>query len=118
MGVSIFACDEYVVYSNVSMEVVPGVVTSAILGSLKVKLGGKFGTAMNTNVFLKVWAKLFSERRFSLHDWTVKVDPDAVFLPERLRSILANYEEVSEGVYLNNCKFGLHGPVEVFSKNA
>jgi hypothetical protein len=52
------------------------------------------------------------------HDWTVKVDPDAVFAPARLRGILQSYKEVGNGVYLNNCKYGLHGPVEVLSRRA
>ncbi|CAK0792423.1 unnamed protein product [Prorocentrum cordatum] len=52
--------------------------------------------------------------------WTVKVDPDAVFFPDRLRTVLAHYVEPPNGgrAALNNCKFGMHGPIEVFSRNA
>jgi len=42
-------------------------------------------------------------------------DEDAVFFPNRLKSVLANH--VGEA-YLSNCKYGLHGPIEVFSASA
>jgi len=115
---SIFACDEYAVYSNISMEVAPAVKAGAISSDLVCKRGGEFGTALNTDIFLKVWAKVAEDGRFRLHDWTVKVDPDAVFIPSRLRTLLAKHNETQNGTYLNNCKFGMHGPIEVLSRNA
>ena len=47
-----------------------------------------------------------------------KVDPDAVFFASRLRSVVGKYEEAAKGVYLNNCKFGLHGPIEAAAARA
>jgi len=115
---SIFCCDEYATYSNTSLEVAPAVVTGAILSDLLVQRGGEFGTVLNTDVFLAVWAKVVQNGRFLFHDWTVKADPDAVFIPSRLRALLEAHHESHRGTYLNNCKFGMHGPVEVFSRNA
>jgi len=115
---SIFECDEYGVYSNRKMQVAPGVLTSVVNSTLKCPMGGEFGTALNTGIFLAVWAKVIADGRFLYHDWTVKVDPDAVFFPNRLRLIIQEHEEEDRGVYLNNCQFGLHGPLEVFSRNA
>jgi len=115
---SIFGCDEYAVYSNESFAVAPAVETAVVASNLVAKKGGEFGTVLNTDVFLKVWARLAGDGRFQLHDWTVKVDPDAVFFPSRLRMILLRHHETERGTYLNNCKFGLHGPLEVFSRNA
>lgn len=117
-GASLFNCDEYGVYSNKHMEVAPGVWASVVNSTLQCEMGGEFGTALNTGIFLAVWAKIIADGRFLYHDWTVKVDPDAVFLPSRLRSHLMNHLEDERGVYINNCKFGLHGPLEVFSRNA
>merc|ERR1719436_1472823 len=73
---------------------------------------------LNTKIFIDVWKKVFDGGRPRNHDWTAKVDPDAVFLPNRLRKILVQYPDPPQGIYLNNCKFGLHGPVEIFSRNA
>jgi len=67
---------------------------------------------------MKLWKEVFRLRRFRRHDWTVKVDADSVFFPSRLRYALLIHNEAPGGVYLNNCKLGMHGPLEVFSKNA
>jgi hypothetical protein len=37
---------------------------------------------------------------------------------DRLRVALAFHHDEEGGVYFNNCKFGLHGPIEVFSQKA
>lgn len=116
--VSLFACDEFAVYSNKVIQVAPGVNTSVVNSDLKCGKGGEFGTALNLDIFIAVWTKVIQEARFQHHDWTVKVDPDAVFFPSRLLEVLALHPETKEGTYLNNCKFGLHGPLEVFSRNA
>lgn len=116
--VSIFGCNEYAVYSNVVIEVAPGLNSSVVDSDLKCGKGGEFGTALNLDIFIAVWTQVIQEHRFDLHDWTAKADPDAVFVPDRLRKVLQIHPEAAEGVYLNNCKFGMHGPIEVFSRNA
>jgi hypothetical protein len=116
--VSLFACNAYTVYSNATIWVSRGLTTSVVDSNLTCSKGGEFGTVLNTNIFLTIWTKVVSEGLYLEHDWTVKVDPDAVFAPARLRGILQSYKEVGNGVYLNNCKYGLHGPVEVLSRRA
>jgi len=115
---SLFSCDEYAVLSNQHLQVAPGVNTSLVKSDLKCKKGGEFMTALNTDIFMAVWTKVIEQGRFMYHDWTVKVDPDSVFFPNRLRVAVAFHPEPPEGVYLNNCKFGMHGPIEVFSRKA
>jgi len=117
---SIFGCEERAVYSSTSFEVAPGVMTLKVDSDLKAVMGGEFYTALNTWVFLKVWDRVIDDMVYAKYDWTVKVDPDAVFFPSRLRESLLSYGEAEEprGVYINNCKYGLHGPIEVFSANA
>jgi hypothetical protein len=121
-GLSIFGCDEYEVYSNMTLEVAPGdgvLTTVRVKSDLKCKKGGEFKTALNNDIFLAVWAKVISDGRYRFHDWTVKVDPDCVFFPARLRAILVNHKDPGgQGMYLNNCKRGMHGPLEVLSRNA
>ena len=117
--VNIFACDEWAVYSSRKVEVVPGLLESSIVDSnLKCDMGGEFGTALNTEIFFKVWDRVFEEKRYLFHEFAVKVDPDAVFLVNRLRVGIAFHHDEPGGVYFNNCKFGLHGPIEVFSQKA
>jgi len=119
--ISIFACDEYAVYSNKVVEVAPGVNTTMVNSDLKCESGGEFGTALNTDIFMTVWTKVISDGRYRYNHWTVKADPDAVFFPERLRIAVHFHSEAASqprGAYLNNCKFGLHGPLEAFSQLA
>jgi hypothetical protein len=112
----IFNCDEYATYSNSVFLVAPGVETLPVNSDLKCESGGEFGTALNNDIFLEVWRVVIEGQRYAVHDWTVKVDPDCVFIPDRMRSIVAQHQEFAGGTYLNNCEFGLHGPLEVFSK--
>jgi len=116
--VSLFACEAYSVFSNAAIEVTHGLTSHIVDSDLKCDKGGEFGTALNLNIFIAVWKKVVEDAVFLEHDWTVKVDPDAVFFPQRLRGIVAMHPETDKGVYLNNCKFGLHGPIEVFSRHA
>jgi len=117
---NIFACDSFAVYSNLAYNITAGVSTTLIHSDLKCKIGGEFKTALNTDIFLKVWNRLLVDGTYKRYDWTVKSDADAVFFAQRLRTILISHPGGLEGrgVYLNNCKYGMHGPVEVFSRNA
>jgi len=115
---SIFACDGYAVYSNKVISLADDLETRKVNSSLTCKKGGEFGTALNTDIFFAVWDRVAEDGQYLLHNWTAKVDPDTVFLPWRLRPALRNHTSGSGGVYLNNCKYGLHGPIEVFSREA
>jgi len=115
---SLFACDASTVYSNKSLEVTDGLITHAVNNSLHCEKGGEFGTALNTDIFMAVWRRVIMDSIFANYSWTVKVDADAVFVAHRLRGSLDKIKENSSGVYLNNCKMGLHGPLEVFSREA
>lgn len=96
------------------------------------KPGVTTNSFLNTKVFLKAWDLLIKDGRFWEHDWVVKVDPDAVFFPDRLQDRLKPLTSygLSEGnaMYIVNCdrQFGaqdtmpakLFGSLEVFSRNA
>merc|ERR1719203_1908417 len=83
---------------------------------------GVFHTFYNTPIFIAIWGHVVADNRISANDWTVKADPDAVMFPLQLAQLLARVEDETpealqnKGVFLNNCKFGLHGPVEVVSR--
>jgi hypothetical protein len=114
-GAGIFGCDEYAAFSSQAIKVAPGVTALVVNHDLQCAKGGEFQTALNTEIFFAVWDKIAEDRRYTLYGWTVKVDPDAVYLPDRLRYALLNHHEYQGGTYLNNCEMGLHGPLEVFS---
>jgi hypothetical protein len=119
---SIFTCDEYAVFSNSTLTVVPGLVSKVVASDLHCEKGGEFGTALNTDIFIAVWRAVVADGRFKFHDWVVKADPDTVFFSARLRTMVQKYDEdvktAPNGVYLNNCHRGMHGPIEVLSKRA
>jgi hypothetical protein len=122
----IFGCDAAAVYSNQSIKVSSEVSkvslkTQIVPGSLHCELGGEYWTALNTEIFVRVWKKVVSGKAFAAHGWTVKADPDAVIIPRRLRLRAGRSRFLSgrkDKVYMNNCQFGLHGPVEMMSLGA
>jgi len=191
-AVGIFRCESYSVFSNARMQLGrwngsgEAVTTALVKGSLKCPYGGKWNTALNTGIFIRVWTAVVTLGTFKERDWTVKVDPDAVFFPGRLRKLLkespmdtvpllaqkpaacgdcrlqanaggtcsahvkslqqsgkdcaaallesmrpppggcgcsCGAASCSEGrrfgaMFLVNCRFGLHGPIEVLSREA
>merc|ERR1712066_1017639 len=81
----------------------------------------KKGTWVNGPTFQSAFSYLKNDNRWSQYDWTVKVDPDAVFLPDRLKLKLTGQKVTEKGIYFTNCEhvsFGFFGSLEVFSKNA
>jgi hypothetical protein len=119
--ISIFSCDAFDVYSHPQLDL-GTYKTRLVKMDLHVPICGEFHTVCNTPVFRKLWQQLIEDGQFMRHDWTVKVDPDAVFLPDRLRqtvqSIADKVAREEKGAFLNNCKLGLHGPLEVVSRRA
>jgi len=134
---SIFSCDEYAVFSNAHYQIIPGVPvpgapelrrlpgnpvsTSLMNSSMMPMTGTGFEVVLNSNIFMKAWEAVQSDGRYQRHDWVVKVDPDAVFFPHRLKDHLrkiASYPDAN--MYLLNCKesFGFFGSLEVISRRA
>jgi len=110
----IFACEKTTVYSNRIMAV-GNTMTHMVDSDLKCKYGGDSQSALNSWIFIAVWKAVVKDAYFKSYDWTVKVDPDAVFLPHRLKTVLASHEGAA---YVNNCQFGMHGPIEVLGRIA
>jgi len=119
-GIGIFACDTNAIYSSQAMELAPGVLTRRVSSTLMGELGGSYMTVLNLGAFMMVWKQVLRDGEYLHHDWILKADPDTVLLVNRLRPILESYgsQMGRSGIYLNNCKDGLHGPLEVFSRGA
>jgi hypothetical protein len=128
VGASIFGCGAWDVYSDVKEMLSPG--PPLRLDTKKVDdVEGEFHILkrkhnqgwVNTPFFYQIWKRIRSDGRWQHRDWTVKVDPDAVFLPQRLVSHLAKQGVTEHGIYLENCKrvdSGFFGSLEVFSNKA
>jgi len=112
---SIFGCDAYDAYSNQQLELAPGLVTKVVQSDLKCDYGGDSQSALNTWIFVAVWKAVIDDGTYLNYKWVVKTDPDTVFFPHRLIQILPAYENSQ---YINNCKYGMHGPIEVFNNQA
>jgi hypothetical protein len=88
-GLGIFACDDQAVLSEDTTSLGGGVSTiifpAAHVGT------SKDGFAANAKLFMNAWRTVIEDGRFRKHDFTVKMDPDAVLLPGRLRTQLRDH---------------------------
>jgi hypothetical protein len=121
-GAGIFACDEFAVVSD--KRLVLGHTVAGPVHTLQIRstgcYNGRDGTAANSLIFMNAWERIHEDLRFKAHDWTIKVDPDAVLLPERLRKHLAPLN--GRKVFVRNCnRFSgpdwpmMYGAVEAIS---
>jgi hypothetical protein len=133
-GVSVFACDEFALFSN-GGEIQMGPIRTVSLAAPTAAPGDPSNPGvttsswLNTGLFQRAWEALEADGRFRSHDWVIKVDPDTVFFPERLRTRLSwgTLKEPGQLFFLNCDKsFGgqgklehrLFGALEVFSRDA
>merc|ERR1712242_644604 len=99
LGASIFGCETYRVYSDVETWLSPDKVSTVkvndVNGDFHFAKRKKTGTWVNAPMFIQAWKAIRTEGIWSSHDWTVKVDTDAVFLPMRLRTKLSSQKVTS-----------------------
>lgn len=130
---SVFACDESLVFSDGKEPqelgrddnnlTVRTVVVTTSTGRHREPDDNKTDLWPSTQDFLEVWSYLQQDGRIFNHDWTAKVDPDAVFFPDRLRNQLKAHTDLPDrSVYAANCDApnppGLYSPLEAFSRGA
>lgn len=124
---SIFACNYAAVIST--KKILLGNIDGADVwtwenpaGKVRMGTNGVDGATtdsfLNTETFLLAWDSLFSSKLMRPYDFAAKVDPDAVFFPDRLRAHVQEHK--GKTVYFSNCgKYGgqvlLYGSLEVFS---
>jgi len=124
-GVGIFECDEATLLSTADITDMGKGPDGKNVKTLKVAMAeittSVDGTAGNAQLFINCWNAVIEEGRWRHHAWIIKVDPDAVILPQRVRDHLRSH--VLENVYVVNCnKFPssanfpmMYGSVEIFS---
>merc|ERR1712099_13136 len=79
------------------------------------------GAWINAPFYANAWEAIAKDGRWADYAWTVKIDPDTVFLPDRLKLKLSGQKITEKGIYFTNCEhvwYGFFGSMEVFSKNA
>lgn len=82
------------------------------------------GTAGNAKLFINCWTAIVEDGRWKQHAWTIKVDPDAVIIPSRVRDHMKSH--MLENVYVVNCNAFpdspnfpmMYGSVEIYSYQA
>jgi len=121
---SIFACEQYEVYSDVEISLGGGFLTKVITdekGDWHFAKRKETGAWVNTGIFIRAWKSVKESGKYTNYEWVVKVDPDAVFVPERLRDRIQWMPRTINGVMLQNCQYvdyGFFGSLEVLSKRA
>jgi len=122
--VSIFSCEKYEVYSDVAVSLGDGFTTkvvSDVKGDWHFAKRKETGAWVNTGMFIQVWKAIAESNAQAGMDWVVKVDPDAVFVPERLRDRIQWMPRTTNGIMLQNCRYvdyGFFGNLEVLSPKA
>jgi len=123
--VSIYTCDGWDVFSDVEVEISDHYLTHKVEDKLQefhVVKREETGAYVNWGFFYQIWLQVRQLGRWEEKSWTVKVDPDAVFVPERLQGWLESRSgEPPHGMYFENCKdvqYGFFGNLEVLSHEA
>jgi len=126
-GAGIFACEQWDVFSDVAVPI------DHTNGYVSIKVEDSFnefhqlkrkesGTWVNWGLFYQVWVKIREVGKWQAADYTIKVDADAVFVPQRLRTWLSSKPGDSpHGLYYENCpnvQYGFFGHLEIITNTA
>jgi hypothetical protein len=131
MKVSIFDCDYYDVFSDVTEQIGSGYQTIQVHDAshefhmVKKKETGRW---VSTGMYKQVWKATRGRIGLERADWVVKVEVDTVFIPIRLKTRLLaeNLTSIDENftspnVYFETCRevdWGFFSSFEVFSIQA
>jgi len=117
----LFACNDWEVFSDQPAQLSPTINTRVVPANAEY---GTFARKdkpdhyINTPLFYEAWKLLLADGRWAAMSWVVKVDSPTVFMPDRLRAILATKKDGNTGVYFQNCESvleGFFGNLEVVS---
>jgi hypothetical protein len=123
---SLFQCDRWAVYSSRKVHQLELAKESELIprgvnmnDDWRVDTDSQWQNHLNTEVVVHTWRQVVQDEDFRLTDWTVKVDPDCVFFPGRLRAVLGDLEE-SESTFMLNCqnRQSMEAPFQVISRKA
>jgi hypothetical protein len=101
IGAGIFACDGFSVLSSQTFKVGAGPGDIGEVSTISVQTPIANTSKDNTLLFMHAWTIIRDKTNALDYEWTVKVDPDAVVLPDRLTKHLAPYAGFRG--YVRNC---------------
>jgi len=108
-GAGIFACDDFDVFSihgDVPLGRTPAGRDVRTVHCVPHDVGrSKDNTAGNTEIFLNAWDAVKARDSWGSYGWTIKMDPDAVLVPNRLRVHImsAGADGMKKGVFFRTC---------------
>lgn len=79
---------------------------------------------LSTKAFALLWHHVVQQGEFRFAAWSVKVDPDCVFFPDRLQVLLGGPEHrepsSGSGMFLLSCarRYSVEEPLQVLSRDA
>merc|ERR1712012_738680 len=106
MGISLFACADWAVYSDVEKsfdDTLKTEVVQDVKGDFHLMKRKETNSWVNTGMFVQVWNAVHAAKKYQTHNWVIKVDADAVFFPYKLANVLRDVSVPSEGLYIENC---------------
>jgi len=117
--VGIFACDWFSMFSDkiVPLSADGKIVTTSLISA---SVGDwAWGKRLDTQVFMAAWRVVIKQAIFKEASWTVKVNAETYFCPDRLRRRLAILQDSSAGV-ASYLRTPVHpkDSLEVYSKKA
>jgi hypothetical protein len=112
-GAGIFDCDSFSILTADSNATIDHVLSVQFAGAPIVQ--SVDNTAGNTELFVHAWKQVIAQGTWKDHAFTVKADPDAVFVPKRLRWHLG--PQVGRNMFIVNCPLWnmIYGALEVYS---
>merc|ERR1712204_127953 len=102
----IFQCEYSDVFSDVSVQVGQGLMTKVVTdqeGDWHFAKRKVSGTWVNTGMFSQIWKQISADGKYQNADWVLKVDADAIFVPNRMRVWFKQNELVPQ--YPTLCRF-------------
>ncbi|CAK0825511.1 unnamed protein product [Prorocentrum cordatum] len=90
----IFACEEQAMMTHDEGWTLDDELGGEMMPIEEAEVGvSKDGTAGNSLLFINAWDAVLALNKWQRHDWTIKTDPDALIVPDRLRASLAKVTE-------------------------
>lgn len=128
--VGLAGCDDWAIVTDTQIRLSDSLgmpVNSLVIGTnLSTSQSGSF----NVHEFGKAWDAIAADGAYKRADFVVKVDPDTVFFPNRLRDQLRKEDNLQAyPIFFANCMADvdwqaqehahfMYGPIEVFSQSA
>ncbi|CAK8998320.1 Uncharacterized protein SCF082_LOCUS5591 [Durusdinium trenchii] len=90
----IFSCESWALYSSQVFELPSGLKTRKIYASQMVEKGGQWNVVLDTDVLMAFYREVLKDPEWREAKWIVRADPECIFYPVHLKTILFHQEQV------------------------